>query len=527
MSKEQFPQSSYNHTEEGNLELVFDGPENSREKTSKSSGEIEMEKAMAEEMGIDYEASGEEQQEVEDGKVKTALELAMERPSGVTMAMEQKQKNSSEAEDEAQPAANGSAEQLTIDDIQVDDGESDSASASSADPSAGTSDPPPHPGSKPPPHPGSTPPPHPGSTPPPPPGATPPPPPSATGEDLSDTLRRRRANAMTPAELAEQQRMQGEAGEASLEEKQQALASLTLAPGAIASWRKAFRDTFEEVAHNDETAREFVRRRIEQLGATEIATEDLSEQLKDLVLASDEDFALYKEAYDRSDSASSGDRLDEPDTNEYGLSLRASTYLQTRWRELKERIGIEGREGRVAAGVGAVATVAAGYLALRHGVETGVAEAQADMTQQMADLQAEAGEQVGDLRDVVEEQQDLIQEQQDVIADLQEQLEGADADSPEVGGDSNDFESTTGDISEQLGLPQDYIERTSEGYVVTAMPGGETDSIWRAAEHALTDYTGQQPSTEQVNALQNQLGDHWLDVGDEVSISFEQIQNSL
>lgn len=89
------------------------------------------------------------------------------------------------------------------------------------------------------------------------------------------------------------------------------------------------------------------------------------------------------------------------------------------------------------------------------------------------------------------------------------------------------IEAAPNDISAELGLPEGYIAETSNGYEVTAMPGIETDSIWRAAEHSLHDYIGQQPSTGQINELQNMLGNHWLDVGDKVTITDSQIEQAL
>lgn len=83
------------------------------------------------------------------------------------------------------------------------------------------------------------------------------------------------------------------------------------------------------------------------------------------------------------------------------------------------------------------------------------------------------------------------------------------------------------DISAEQGLPEGYLVNTADGYEATAMPGNETDSIWRAAEHALRDYLGHDPNTVEVNELQNRLGNHWLDVGDKVNISNELINEAL
>lgn len=79
MSKEKFPQSTYNHIEEGGFETVFDGGESSTEKTPKSSGETEMEKAMAKEMGLDYKADSEEKAssiEIDEEAVEHMLDPA-------------------------------------------------------------------------------------------------------------------------------------------------------------------------------------------------------------------------------------------------------------------------------------------------------------------------------------------------------------------------------------------------------------------------------------------------------------------
>jgi len=84
-----------------------------------------------------------------------------------------------------------------------------------------------------------------------------------------------------------------------------------------------------------------------------------------------------------------------------------------------------------------------------------------------------------------------------------------------------------GDISADLNLPDDYLIKISSGYEVSAMPGAETDSIWKAAEHALTDRLGKQPNIIQVDALKDILGERRLDVGEIVKITSEQIDHAL
>lgn len=84
-----------------------------------------------------------------------------------------------------------------------------------------------------------------------------------------------------------------------------------------------------------------------------------------------------------------------------------------------------------------------------------------------------------------------------------------------------------GDISAELNLPDNYLIETADGYEITALPGAETDSIWRAAEHALTDHLGKQPTVVQIDALKDILGEHLLDVGDTVSISNDQLDRAL
>lgn len=88
-------------------------------------------------------------------------------------------------------------------------------------------------------------------------------------------------------------------------------------------------------------------------------------------------------------------------------------------------------------------------------------------------------------------------------------------------------ETAPADISAELGLPEGYIVDTPGGYEVTAMPGGETDSIWRAAEHALEHHLGRQPNVFETDALQDILGTHRLDVGETVSVTNEQIDQAL
>lgn len=89
------------------------------------------------------------------------------------------------------------------------------------------------------------------------------------------------------------------------------------------------------------------------------------------------------------------------------------------------------------------------------------------------------------------------------------------------------IEAAPNDISAELGLPDGYIVETSNGYEVTAIPGSETDSIWKAAEHSLQDRLGQQPSTIEIDALQDILGDHRLNVGDKVMVTESQIEHAL
>lgn len=85
-----------------------------------------------------------------------------------------------------------------------------------------------------------------------------------------------------------------------------------------------------------------------------------------------------------------------------------------------------------------------------------------------------------------------------------------------------------GDISKSLSLPDGYLRKSPGGsYEVTAMYGNQTDSVWRAAEHALTDHLGYQPSVTQIDALKDLLGEHLLEVGDKVNISDSQIERAL
>lgn len=84
-----------------------------------------------------------------------------------------------------------------------------------------------------------------------------------------------------------------------------------------------------------------------------------------------------------------------------------------------------------------------------------------------------------------------------------------------------------GDISTELNLPDNYLAEVDGGYEVTAMPGHETDSVWKAAEHALTDRLGKPPSVTQIDALKDILGEHLLDVGDTVSVTNEQIDQVI
>lgn len=83
------------------------------------------------------------------------------------------------------------------------------------------------------------------------------------------------------------------------------------------------------------------------------------------------------------------------------------------------------------------------------------------------------------------------------------------------------------DISAELGLPEGYIINTPGGYEVTAVTGSETNSIWRAAEHALRDHLTRQPTILETDALQDILGTHRLNPGDKVTISKAQINNAL
>lgn len=84
-----------------------------------------------------------------------------------------------------------------------------------------------------------------------------------------------------------------------------------------------------------------------------------------------------------------------------------------------------------------------------------------------------------------------------------------------------------GDVSGSLNLPAGYISEVADGYEVTAMPSANTDSVWRAAEHSLSDRLGRQPDVVQIDALKDILGERLLDVGDKVSISNEQIERAL
>ena len=437
-----------------------------------------------------------------DNQLKSAAELAMERPAGQTVAMEQ---NGVEPIDSAQSAAEA------VQNIETDSATSEAlnavANANQIIQTGQTAN-------------------------------------SneqynldekeSTEDDPEEVLSRRRANAMSPTELAGQQRINGagesnESDEERLRERQLALNEIVLAPGVIRSWRESYAQTFDEEAQTEETAQEFARRRLDQLvnGEEQLISPELQNQMRDFIMMDARDFATYEQSYDEAQGISQEDLTDEArEAQNVDLSVRGSVIVMDKWNELKERTGIKNREGRVAAGLGALATVVAGYFAHRYGVESGVEAAQAEYGAQLSEAQNQISDLegvIGEQSVVIGEQADVIAEQQDAIDDLGEQAE--EAEEPEsIESDSSEAE---GDVSEQLGLPQDYIEKTPEGYVVTAMPGGETDSIWRAAEHALTDYTGGQPTTEQINALQNQLGDHWLHPGETVNITNEQIENAL
>jgi hypothetical protein len=116
--------------------------------------------------------------------------------------------------------------------------------------------------------------------------------------------------------------------------------------------------------------------------------------------------------------------------------------------------------------------------------------------------------------------------QQDVLPDgSTESLPPTDT--PEVSEPQVEVSAPRGDISATLELPEDYIHEVPDGYEVTAMEGPRTDSVWRSAEHALTDYLGHSPDVVQIDALKDILGEHLLEVGDKVHISTEQIEKAL
>ncbi len=88
-------------------------------------------------------------------------------------------------------------------------------------------------------------------------------------------------------------------------------------------------------------------------------------------------------------------------------------------------------------------------------------------------------------------------------------------------------EATPEDVSDEVGRQTGYIIETGDGYEVTAMPGPQTDSVWRAAEHALEHRLGRQPNIYEIDALQDILGEYRLDAGENLVVRTEQIDQAL
>ncbi|MEX0748465.1 MAG: hypothetical protein WD467_00875 [Candidatus Saccharimonadales bacterium] len=130
-----------------------------------------------------------------------------------------------------------------------------------------------------------------------------------------------------------------------------------------------------------------------------------------------------------------------------------------------------------------------------------------EVTQQLDQLESDIAEEA----ERAEELEAELQQEREREAELTEQLEQeAEAES---------------EVNDSFGesLPEGYIAKTADGYEITAMPGDQTDSLWRAAEHSLQDYLGRAPTMGEVDALQNQLGERWLEVGERVVVTNEQL----
>jgi pimeloyl-ACP methyl ester carboxylesterase len=182
-------------------------------------------------------------------------------------------------------------------------------------------------------------------------------------------------------------------------------------------------------------------------------------------------------------------------------SRQLATRLQNRWHESKLReafvTGEKARRNRlIALGTGAAALAGAVYLA-KNGLEMPFSGSRGGGSETL-DTTA------------------TTIDKSTTPPDVSPGLEG-----------TPDLPAPRGDISSSLNLPDNYLVETPDGYEATAMAGAETDSFWKAAEHALADYLGEQPSVVQIDALQDILGNHFLDVGDTVNITHEQIERAL
>lgn len=110
---------------------------------------------------------------------------------------------------------------------------------------------------------------------------------------------------------------------------------------------------------------------------------------------------------------------------------------------------------------------------------------------------------------------------------LENRLEAQKSQDSSTSGAETTPETAPADISENLGLPEGYLAATQDGYMATAMPGGETDSVWMAAKHSLRHHLGRPPTLIETDALQDILGTDRLAVGEKVKITQTQIARAL
>lgn len=304
-----------------------------------------------------------------------------------------------------------------------------------------------------------------------------------------------------------------------LKERQQRLNEFLLKPASLRGLRKELHDHLSREGIADEQAMqqaagEFIDNQFDEYIQNGQLSDTMRKWLSKILTTSEERFNEVVD--DEQELGADAEAFTDNENTESNPLLKWPVRIKD-WKDrLKEGFrGEENRRHRLAAySVGALAVASTMALAYRTGVNTGVEEGMAEGLEQGL---AEGQEQIEAQENVIDRQGDVIDRQQDVIEDLREDLNEAPA------GDEGET-----DISSRYeGLPEGYLMDTPEGYEVTAMEGGETDSLWKAAEHSLRDTLGREPSTPEINQLQNRLGNRWLEVGETVNIPDDLIEESL